>query len=192
MNEKKRLHLLKLETFLATSPCVLYFQYQPMSLAQWSVIKKRIHDIGGVQLLMVKNSMVDTFVAHYAHTGGISSRGATSGVDISTFPSLAGPGFFVGCRDTSQITLVMDAFRGYPTILCVGGVYANSTLTHLDVAALMRLDASVYPSLMSSFGAADRLCGALQEGIALEVNRTSGRLLQCLAALAVHRAGVPV
>ena len=177
MNEKKRLDLLKLEKFLARYPCVLYFQYQSMSLAQWDGLKKRIHDIGGIHLLVVKNTLVE----HHVQGRQMHSH---------DLPSFAGPSFFVGCAEVSKIKLVLDAFRGYHSIVCVGGFYNHSALTHLDVAALTALDASVYPSFIASFGVADHLCATLQSGHHMHVLRTpSALLLQCLQALAHHKAG---
>jgi ribosomal protein L10 len=178
MNEKKRLDLLKIERFLATYPCVLYFQYQSMSLAQWNILKKRVQESGDVRVLLVKNTLVE----HHVQIQGIQSR---------TLPFFAGPSFFVGCVEPSQIQLVVDAFRGYKNILCIGGFYNNSILTHLDVAALMSLDTSVYPGLITSFGAADRLYTTLHSGHHMHIVGTpSGLLIQCLRALALHKAGV--
>jgi ribosomal protein L10 len=168
---KQNITFLKTQKFIRTYPNILFFQHNNLSVSQWFRLRTQLKTIENVNLLLLKNTLIDNVLAQE---------------NVSTPALFQGPCFALGFSNSSRFPDIVKITRQEPTIVLVGGLFDNQFLNHLDIAKIVELDNRVHETLLTNFNQSSHLHEVLTNSLTNPVNQlnqVSWNLLECLEIL---------
>ena len=136
----KKTTLLKTEKFISLYPNILFFQHMNLSVKQWSNLRVQLKQIEKTDLLLLKNSIIETTILKQ-----------TLPEKENLQKIFQGPCFAIGFFQHSQLSAIMTLLDKVSNIYLVGGIVNNTLVTHLDILKYLKLDDSIYQTLVSQF-----------------------------------------
>ena len=139
---KKQVIAQKFNDLLLLNKCVLFFHYNGSKECNWQLVKKRISQHVKCKSLLVRSNL-------YSFKGvapPVFPRGQGGEWRFLT----SGPTLLVAVSGVVQMVAVMEICLS-PTFLCVGGVYDNNPINHLDIRRWLQLhnkEGAVHGALM--------------------------------------------
>ena len=169
--------LLKIEKFVHTYPNIIFFQHNNLSVKQWSQLRIQLKQIKKSNLLVLKNSIIETVILEQN-----SSR--KSQLDNI----FQGPCFAIGFLQETQLSEIIRLTQSISNIYLLGGKFNEKLLTHLDILKFLQLDKTVYYNFIDNLNQPQLFSNTLQNSIELSVlKQVPLNFLHCLEVLKLKR-----
>ena len=164
-NRRKQLHQHKMKKVLNQHSSILLYQHSGLTTKRWKQLRESLLKLGQTpasvsvrEQPVVQGSAVAIFVKDRlarlaSDTPPCKTHKAEREV-IEESNIYQGPMLLIGCNSHAHMVLahnalVKQAERDRYSLLLVGGSYCRTRLTHKDVQRLIKLDQSVYTSLLN-------------------------------------------
>jgi ribosomal protein L10 len=170
---KKNKTILKTKNFFREYPIILLLQHNNLSVKEWSRLRIDIKQLDSVNMLIVKNSIVE----HIVSTEKVLERN----ISHSMFQ---GPCLAIGCLEFSQFSKIIKMFKITSKFLVIGAIVNKKLLTHLDLNKLLTINNNVYNSLVNNFSQSNDLYNLLQNSLKFQIlQQIPIDLINCLSFL---------
>ena len=167
---KKRIVILKTQTFFDTYPILLFVQHNNLSIKEWSQLRLELKAFKNISIYGLKNSIAANFINTYDTTNKYKSNFI-----------FQGPCAVIGCLQQSDLHNVIHILKSTPKVIIVGATYNKEICTHLDIKKLCTLDSSVYVSVLQTLQLSKNLSSQLENYLRFQIlQQVTRNLLNCL------------
>lgn len=167
INNKKKIHKIKTETFLNEFPTLFLLQHNNFTIQDWFDFRQKLQEmeitvsnkkklvinkqnsLGGIEIFNVKNSILKKILTN---------------VDSSkTLESICqGPNFILGCKNHTHLKSLWSFIKSNPKLIFISCFYNNKLLNHLDIETLLETDISIYSQLVENLDKKAHLSSTLE------------------------------
>ena len=153
-NRRKQLHQHKMKKVLTQHSSILLYQHSGLTTKRWKQLRELLVELGQTPTSASVAIFVKDRLARLASDTPPCKTHKAEREVIEESNIYQGPMLLIGCNSHAHMVLahnalVKQAERDRYSLLLVGGSYCRTRLTHKDVQRLIKLDQSVYTSLLN-------------------------------------------
>ena len=184
LNRRKQLYQHKIKKVLNQHSSILLYQHSGLTTKRWKQLRESLVELGQTPTSASVREQPAVAIFIKNRLARLASNPSTCKVEKGVTQEgtiYQGPMLLIGCNSHAQMVLVHNALvkqaeRNRYSLLLVGGLYYRTRLNHKDVERLLKLDQSVYTSLLN-------VLEGVSVGLVHQLMSSQHNLLSVLTAL---------
>ena len=156
-SRRKQLHQHKMKKVLNQHSSILLYQHSGLTTKRWKQLRESLVELGQTPTsasVKEQSAVQGSAVAIFVKDRLAPSLCKAHKAEVQEGTIYQGPMLLIGCNSHAHMVLahnalVKQAEQSRYSLLLIGGSYYRTQLTHKDVQRLIKLDQSVYTSLVN-------------------------------------------